>query len=497
MKPLSCSSLDGARRLATQGVDSTPGRPVALRGFNLSGSAKDRRNGGLPFGLRGRTDLVSRAREFLPGLAADGFDLLRIPIVWEFLQTRESGTLNGEVARELREFVRYAGALEFRIIIDIHQDALGSYFARRGDPSMHGDGLPEWVIHQAYDSGGKVPRQWADGSPFVHSWGLNYALNCALRRSMRGLSRPPVLASFAAFASQLAGVFAGLDNILTYEVLNEPYSPCVPVDHHAKLAGAVRGGLAAALAPGGQTPTWSVMPAGDWLDGHVPIIPLPRVDTNPDSIRQRSSLPEGDLREMLGDDYWLLTPHFYDPRADTPLPLEAEPGRYDAVVQAAAGLFDKWGVVPVVGEFGCPASDPARDGCHQAWIDAFEQRCWSWCLWNFNPDAGPGGDDHWCRERYSVVESDGDGKVVLTDAYRALLRPFPRSYGAPLLGADWDGRRYSASLGKAFRAGWRTDIFVPTTLGTFRAHGPCEVRDRWVVVDTDAGDAEVTIELDA
>jgi hypothetical protein len=85
----------------------------------------------------------------------------------------------------------------------------------------------------------------------------------------------------------------------------------------------------------------------------------------------------------------------------------------------------------------------------------------------------------------------------LTDAYRALLRPFPRFYGGPLLGVDWDGRRYSARFGRAFRPGWRTEIFVPATLGPFQARGGCQVRDRRVLVDTDEGDREVTIALEA
>jgi Cellulase (glycosyl hydrolase family 5) len=211
-------------------------------------------------------------------------------------------------------------------------------------------------------------------------------------------------------------------------------------------------------------------------------------------MRSRSSLPaDGPLSAALGPGCWLITPHFYDPRAGAP-DLTPEPSRYPGTVAAASAVFDAWDVVPVVGEFGCDAVKRERDACHKAWIDLFEQRGWSWCLWNFNPDAASDGDDHWCDEKYSVARADEDGSVQPTGAYFALLRPFPRRYGGPLLAATWDGKTWNARVGQAYRPGWRTEIYVPRSLGAFRASAGV-TDDRVVILDTDSGPAELTIAL--
>jgi hypothetical protein len=152
--------------------------------------------------------------------------------------------------------------------------------------------------------------------------------------------------------------------------------------------------------------------------------------------------------------------------------------------------------VPIAGEFGCASNCEERDACHGAWIDAFERRGFSWCLWNFNPDAGPGDDDGWCDERFSVAQRDAGGEVTLSPAYFALLRPFPRRHGGPLLSVTWDGTIFTARIGKAFQRGWRTEIFVPASLGDFTMSGGTKVDARVVEVDTDdVEEREVTIEL--
>jgi hypothetical protein len=484
------------RRLAELGDDGRPGQPIALRGFNLSGAAK---NVGVPFSNALAPDIVARAQGFLPAVAADGFDLLRVPIVWEFLQEQPGAELNAQVGAAVRALVEYAGRLGFRVIVDIHQDVLGSYYRDGKDPTMHGDGLPPWAIALAYAPapGQGVPQEWKDtvlgGGVGPRHWALNYAFNGSMRRAMTGLSRPASLDAFRDFAARLAALLAGLDNILTYEVINEPLSDCVSPDAHVALASAVRAGLGGGVRDG-ATPTWSVMPAGDWLDtrptvAHV----LPQVDTNRVSIMSRSSLPPDALQHRFGGGYWLLTPHFYDPRAGTP-GSDPEPARYEAAVAAAESLMGLWSVVPVVGEFGCGADKPQRDACHRQWIDCFERRCWSWCLWDFNPDAAAGGDDRWCHERLSVAEGDEDGEVRRTSAYAALLRPFPRRYGAPLLASSWDGARYIARFGASFVAGWRTEIYVPQSLGDFTVTGG-DASGRLVSVDTDSGEREIAIEL--
>jgi hypothetical protein len=221
------------------------------------------------------------------------------------------------------------------------------------------------------------------------------------------------LAAFTAFATRLRALFGGLDNILTYEVLNEPLSECLSAGAYASLAAAFRNGFGNAIS-GIRTPTLSVMPAGDWLNS-MPVLGNvfhPELDANADSIRERSCLA-GALQTRFPR-AWLVTPHFYDPR-------------------------------PI-----------ARR-----------------------------------------IPSANEGRVQRAGAYHALLRPFVRKCGGPMLDATWnptDGT-YRVRIGRAYRAGWRTEIYVPASLQGYRSTGTSDSAGRTLIVDTDDGEREVTVEL--
>src|SRR5262249_23772803 len=162
--------------------------------------------------------------------------------------------------------------------------------------------------------------------------------------------------------------------------LNEPFSACFPEDAYVSLAAAFREGLGSAL-PAAGTPTMSLVPSGDWLDS-APALGNwfhPEIDESTAATAGRTSLPRGPRQRRLPR-LWMLTPHFYDPRAGAP-DRNAEPERYGAAVAAADRLILEWNVAPLVGEFGSPSEEPRRDDCHRIWIDEFERRGWSWCHW--------------------------------------------------------------------------------------------------------------------
>jgi hypothetical protein len=479
-------------RLVELGDDGSPGQPVVLRGFNLSCAAKNPASAGLSFAVGTAPSLAARAADFLPDLAADGFDLLRVPIVWEHFERFAAA------ADAIRGLLRYAGDLGFRVIVDIHQDLLGSHFRAPGarGATWYGDGLPLRVLQAAYGAD-EVPTEWADepipGLPIWDQWAINYARNRTLARAMEGLGR--AADAFQDFARRLGAAFGDLDNVLTFEVFNEPYSEHMSADVHCALGRAVREGLGPVWR-GARTPTCSVMPAGDWLVHMHPPLALPVIATTTETIARRLSLPQSPLTDWLGASCWLITPHYYDPRAGTPPgtpgpEADPTPDRYEAAVQATEALVDAWNAVPVVGEFGVGSNKRARDDCHRAWVDAFERRGWSWCHWNFNPDAGPGGDDRWCDERLSICENTEMG-LRRTSAYRALLRPFPRRLGGPLVETKWDGRAWRARIGRAWTRGWRTEITIPASLGEF-AVSSGKIDGRTIAVDTD--DADVSLEV--
>jgi len=492
-------------RLCEASPDGTPGRPVALRGFNLSGAAKDPANRGLPFALADGESIVLRASPLLRALRDDGFNLLRIPLVWEFLAPDADVALREGSLEALRALVAHAGELGFRVILDIHQDVGGSFFHAPKKRSWHGDGFPRWLLERAYSPDGreKLPEgAWNDAFPFAwlplaRSWGLNYVLNGTLKRVQGGMGDPAVTDAFERFAARLAVGFRDLDNVLTYEPFNEPDSSTMGPDARDPSARGAYAALCAAVCRGlgdavryDRTPTCSPMPSGDWIDGTV-LGFVPQLDAGLAGILRRSLLPVA--TGVPGRSFWLVTPHFYDIGEDAPV-LRPHPERYDEVVASAAKAFEQWNVVPVVGEFGASSQRSGFRERHAAWVDAFERRGWSWCFWNLNPDAGEGGDDHWCGERFSAVERSAG----LTETYRALLRPFPQRHGGPIRATVWhrDGARwrYEATFGKATVPGWRTEIVVPASLGEFHVKEGWPREGRVVTVGSDTADASVTIE---
>jgi hypothetical protein len=497
------------RLLSETRADGGAGRPVALRGFNLSGSAKWT---GLPCSPAGDKTTVDRIRDLLPTLRDDGFDLVRLPIVWERLQSGSSaGELDAAKLAVLRQVVSLLRDFGFYVVIDIHQDLLGSFFRDPKDPRSCGDGFPQSLIQAAYApaDGGTLPTAWQDrvklpviGAVGPRHWAINYKFNAPLRRAMSQLGTDAVLDAFRSFAAQLASTFGDLDNVLAYEVLNEPFSETFSVDTHGKLTQAVRAGLGAAIEST-VTPTLSVMPAGDWMDRPVSLCTWLReeIDTSVDSIRSRSTFGKGGPIDQRFGGVWLITPHFYDPQTalegSTP-----QPAKYPLAVAAAETLFREWDVVPLVGEFGCSTLVPAQIDVLNAWVHEFEVRGWSWCLWDLNPDAvtntSVSGDDGWCGERYSVACARDGGATELSGAYRSLLRPFIRRYGGPVKAIAWDRaqRKFTATIGKAFQPGWLTELWIPAGLGGFVATGGT-ANGRTITIDSTNADVSITIDVNS
>ena len=170
--------------------------------------------------------------------------------------------------------------------------------------------------------------------------------------------------------------------------------------------------------------------------------------------RRRRPAPARLRRGLLAAHAALLRPARGTPPG-TPWPdLTPDPRDYEPAVGATEKLIEEWDVVPIVGEFrawartgGSATSATARGSTRS------KRAAGPGATGTSTRTPVPGGDDCWCDEKLSVAESTEVG-VRRTNAYRALLRPFPRRYGGPLLrtkGTAAGGRR--ASGGRSRQAG--------------------------------------------
>ena len=154
-------------------ISDSQGRQILLRGMNVTGleQAKDMRPGPVP-----------NASAF-SAMAADGFDVIRLPISWSRLEPRP-GRMSQSYLQLIRSVVNDAATHGIYTILDLHNIDWSIFYG--------GDGAPGWV------TAGPLPRSFPLGSP----WNRHLA--------------PGVLASYGIFWSDLGGWQQDVMKVWTY-----------------------------------------------------------------------------------------------------------------------------------------------------------------------------------------------------------------------------------------------------------------------------------------
>ncbi len=175
------------------------GDQVLLRGMNVTGllQAKDMRPGPVPTPM----DFAE--------MAADGFDVIRIPISWSLLEPRP-GRFSASYLGLLKRVVGEAAKEGIYSVLDFHNIDWSMYYG--------GDGAPSWL------TAGFLPRSFPAGSP----WNRHLA--------------PGVLASYGIFWADLGGwqqdaiqawtvvarAFSHDSAVAAFDLWNEPHPFPIP-----------------------------------------------------------------------------------------------------------------------------------------------------------------------------------------------------------------------------------------------------------------------------
>jgi endoglycosylceramidase len=396
-------------------------RQVLLRGVNAGGRSKlppffpfEFRESGQPDQLAAPA-FADALRAYVERLASWGLDVVRLSWSWEGLEPTR-GTVDETYLARYVEMVRAFGARGIFVIVEFHQDV----FAR----PYCGDGFPLWACPQPLPPAPASCAAWYTG----YSAGPDVA--AAFDRFWR--NEDGLQDAFVAAWSRVAARTFAVEQVIGFDVLNEPYQGTAEKKPWAeqtlrpfyeRLAEALR----AAAAPGALI---LVEPTG--MEGPTAATDLPRPAV----------------------DGLVLAPHYYSPMVFLTHAFDA---KVDLLTPTRSwdGVAASWGVPFLLGEYGMVASGSGVADYVRAQHDALDQVGGHGTIW----EASLSKVD-WNDEGYGLLQPE-DGAE--RPAVAALVRAYPRAIAGTLRAFTFDARAREGTLEWEARDGV-TEIVAPARL---------------------------------
>jgi endoglycosylceramidase len=454
------------------------GRTVLLRGINVNQLAEYAQN------HPGFPTTLPLTEADLAGIAAQGFDVVRLLVSWSRLEPTP-GAFDTAYVEQVRQAIRWAAAHDVAVVVDMHQDAWGpaigtpvSETCLPGfEPAIGWDGAPAWatITDGLPTCAGAAVREL---SPAVAQAWTNFYLD-----------RAGIQGHLVATWGRLAGALAAEPNMVGWDLLNEPHPGSVTIGtsdllllgrFHDRVLDAIRAAEAAAGVPP-RIGFWE--PGALWSLLGVAPVPLPGFTDQPNLV---------------------FAPHVY---AGSLAPL-VTPEQGHALAAGIAGLHGQpyWS-----GEWGW-FGDPASDGPKVAAYAAEEDRrlvggaWWSWKQACGDPHVigGRGREPGAISPSLHRIGCPGDVDLgIPTEFGTVLSRSYPRAAPGALQALASDpatgAMQASGSAPGARGRAAELDLWVPDRgLGAPVVSGVEDVEVRavpggWRVTATATGDWSVTV----
>lgn len=421
------------------------GRVVVLHGVNAVYKLP-------PYEL---TDAPGQPNDFSAGdaasMAALGFDVVRLGIIWEGLEPGTLGpnspsvctpgtpgdpgqfdqaTLDAYLAK-VKETVDLLGRYHIYTLLDMHQDLYSSVFG--------GEGAPPWAVCDDGLSPAQLPGRW---SATYHSPALQAALGHFWSNDVVG----NLQGEYDRMWGAVAAYFHSDPWVLGYDPMNEPYSVQVTDTGHHDLAVQLECFYAGTAAVDHDPALAGVTcPADDPAEGVVPTIeandPGRLVFVEPDIYSGGSH--SGTLEPM---DFPDLVFNFHDycpersPVTGNPTDVTACTAAVTrslarhAVERAALATSDQPGGPPAfMSEFGA-SGDPAVVGTLTSAADQ-DLLGWTYWAWKFYDDPTGSSDE-------ALVGSGGQLKPTVA----VLAETYPQAVAGTPTASSFDPGTGSFSL---------------------------------------------------
>ena len=401
------------RRLTTSGrwLLDEQGRKVLLRGVNAGGRAKMAPF--VPFDFAaGRFE--DEADSYFERVAGLGVNAVRLTLSWEGLEPVE-GSRDLAYWHRYRAMVDAAHAHGLGVIVEFHQDAYASPFC--------GDGFPLWTL-------GTI----AHGPPHYDcsylNWSLPYfdpgsTVNQAFARLWSNADG--LRSKFASMWQFVAAELGPHPGVLGFEIINEPgvgtgdpsgFQQSVLPAFYAEIGAVIEAAAGPAVIFGGTN-------AGDSSASNA--LALPKLKS------------------------FAFAPHYYDALAFLNIDL-VDPARLRSALLKTIALPNDPKIPIVVGEYGMPNTNPAKEGYLDAMLGLFDEYQLHAIHWDAHQSA-----QLWNHEDFSVFHPDGSQH----EWARALDRPYPRAVAGGDVTFSYDLTTSVFELAVTAATAGVTEIYIP------------------------------------
>ena len=401
------------RRLTTSGrwLLDEQGRKVLLRGVNAGGRAK--MEPFVPFDFAAGSFEVA-ADSYFERIAALGANAVRLTLSWEGLEPVE-GRRDPTYWQRYRAMVDAAHAHGVGVIVEFHQDAYASPFC--------GDGFPLWTLGAL-----------AHGPPHYDcsylNWSLPYfdpgsTVNQAFARLWSNADG--LRSKFASMWQFVATELGRHPGVLGFEIINEPgvgtgdpsvFQQSVLPAFYSEIGAVIEAAAGPSVIFGGTN-------AGDSSTSHALVLPK--------------------LKSFA------FAPHYYDALAFLNIDL-VDPARLRSALLKTITLPNDPQIPIVVGEYGMPNANPAKEGYLDAMLGLFDEYRLHAIHWDAHQSA-----QLWNHEDFSVFRPDGSQQ----EWARALDRPFPRAVAGGDVTFSYDLTSSVFELVVTAATSGVTEIYIP------------------------------------